>query len=147
MAEDSFRNLVLGSITAMLFVFAILSFYMTVGAGYGKDINSLTTESYDFSAINESLGETATEAKELKRVASSGSGNGAFSLVEGFFDGVGAFFGIAFSMLGFIWNLFDLIIVGTLDLLFSNEIITGTVVALLILAGLFGLFRFLKQGS
>lgn len=147
MAEDSLRNIVLGSIVAMLFVFTIFSFYTSIGSNYGKDTTDLTTEYYDFGEINQSLANTQAEAERLRSIASEGSGTGAFSLVEGFFDGVGAFFGVAFSMFGFVIDLFDLILVGTLNIIFANPIITGTSIAIAILLIIFGIFRFLKQGS
>lgn len=148
MAEDSLRNIVLGSIVAMLFVFAIFSFYTSVGSQYGKDTTALTSDYYDFGEINESLSNTQAEAENLREIASSGSqGGGLLSFVSGFFDGVGAFFGVAFSMFGFVIDLFDLVIVGTMNIIFASPIITGTTVAIVILLIIFGIFRFLKQGS
>lgn len=148
MAEDSFKGLVVGSIMALLFVFAIFTFFTAIGSNYGKDTTSLTNDYYDFSEINQSLGNIQGDAENLRTIASQGSGSGgAFSLVEGFFDGVGAFFSIGFSMFGFIVNLFDFIIVGTLNIIFANAVITGTIIAIVIIVALFGIFRFLKQGS
>jgi hypothetical protein len=146
--EDSFRNLVIGSIMAMLFVFAMFSFFISVGNEYGKDTTELTGDYYDFSDINQSLSETQAEAERLREIVSSSSGSGGvLSYVERFFDGVGAFFGVSFSMFGFIIDLFDLIILGTMNIIFANAIITGTIIAIVILLALFGIFRFLKQGS
>lgn len=148
MAQDNLKELVIGSIMALLFVFSIFSFFITTGNSYGKDTNELTEGYYDFSGINNSLGNIQTEAETLRTIASEGSGTGGlFSLVEGFFDGVGAFFSIAFSMFGFIINLFDFVIVGTMNIIFANAVITGTVIAIVIIITLFGIFRFLKQGD
>lgn len=144
MAEDSFKGMVVGSIMALLFVFAIFSFFITTGNSYGKDTGELTNEYYDFSAINNSLSNVQSEAETLRTIASEG---GSVGFIEGFFDGVGAFFSIAFSMFGFIVNLFDFILVGTLNIIFANAVITGTVIAIVIIVTLFGIFRFLKQGS
>lgn len=148
MGEDSFKTLVIGSIFALLFVATMFLFVNSMGGHYGKDVTSLNTEYYNFSAINSSLDGVKTEAQRLRSIASSNSGNdGVFSLVEGFFDGVGAFFSIGFSMFGFIINLFDFVLVGTLDIIFANPLITGVIVGVVILTALFGIFRFLKQGS
>lgn len=147
MAQDNFRGLVIGSILGLFFVFAILSFYIGVGNEYGKDTTALTNDYYDFSGINNSLSNVQTEAETLRTIANQGGGGGAFSLVEGFFDGVGAFFSISFSMFGFVVNLADFIVVGTLDIIFANPVITGTVIGILIILVLFGIFRFLKQGD
>lgn len=148
MAEDNFKGLVVGSIMALLFVFTIFSFFISTGSNYGKDTNELTGDYYDFSGINNSLSNVQSEAETLRTIASQGSGSGGlFGLVEGFFDGVGAFFSIAFSMFGFIINLFDFIVVGTMNIIFANAVITGTVIAIVIIITLFGIFRFLKQGS
>lgn len=146
MAEDSFRGLVIGSITALLFVFAIFSFFISVGNEYGKDTTELTNDYYDFSGINESLSNIQNEAETLRNISSQSTG-GTFSFVEGFLDGVGAFFSVGFSMFGFIVNLFDFLIVGTFNIIFANPVITGSVIAIVIILALFGIFRFLKQGS
>lgn len=148
MAEDNFRNLVLGSITAMLFVAMMFTFFISMGAEYGKDTSSLTNEYYDFSEINQSLSNVQTQAEIIREVASSGGqSNGLFALVSGFFDGVGAFFSLFFGMFGFVVNLFDFIIVGTLTIIFNNPLLTGTVIAIVIIGGVFGIYRALKQGS
>lgn len=148
MGEDSFKGLVIGSITALLFVFLIFTFFIGVGDKYGKDTSALSNNYYDLSEINQSLSNVQSEAEIMRNVASSsGRSNGAFGLVEGFFDGVGAFFGLFFSMFGFIVNLFDLIVINTLNIIFANAILTGTIVAIIIIGGLFGLYRALKQGS
>jgi hypothetical protein len=148
MAQDSLRNIVLGSVVAMLFVFSVFSFYISIGAEYDKDTSDLTNNYYDFSEINESLSNTQEEAERLREIASEGSDSGGLlSFVSGFFDGVGAFFGVAFSMFVFIIDLFDLILVGTMSIIFANPIITGTAIAIVILLVLFAIFRFLKQGD
>jgi hypothetical protein len=148
MAQDNFKGLVIGSIMALLFVFAIFSFFISVGNEYGADTSELTTKYYDFSGINNSLSNVQEEAETLRTIASTGGNSGGlFSLAEGFFDGVGAFFSIAFSMFDFIINLFDFIIVGTMNIIFANPVITGTVIAIVIIVTLFGIFRFLKQGD
>jgi len=148
MAEDSFKNIVVGSIMALLFVFSIFSFFIATGDNYGKDTSELTGDYYDFSNINNSLTNIQSEAETLREIASQGEGSGGiFSLAEGFFDGAGAFFSIFFSMFGFIVNLFDFIIVGTINIIFANAVITGTVIAIVIIVVLFGIFRALKQGS
>lgn len=148
MAEDSFKGMVIGSIMALLFVFLMFSFFISVGGEYGKDTTSLTNDYYDFSGINQSLSNVQADAENLREIASQGSGSGGtFSLVEGFFDGVGAFFSIAFSMFDFVINLVDFIVVGTINIIFANPVLTGTILAIIIIAVLFGIFRFLKQGS
>lgn len=144
MAQDNFKNIVIGSIMAMLFVFCIFSFFIAVGNDYGADTSELTNGYYDFSAINNSLSNVQAEAETLRSVANQGSNVG---FIEGFFDGVGSFFSIAFSMFGFIVNLFDFIVVGTLNIIFANAVITGTIIAIIIIVTLFGIFRFLKQGD
>lgn len=148
MAEDNFRNLVLGSITAMLFVALMLSFFVIMGNEYDKDTSSLSNDYYDFGEINQSLSNVQDQAEIIRDVASNSGGNGgAFALVQGFFDGVGAFFGLFFGMFGFIVNLFDFVVVGTLNIIFANALVTGTVIAIVIIAGVFGIYRALKQGS
>lgn len=146
MAEDSFKGLVVGSIMALFFVFAILSFAVSTSNSYGKE--DPLDEYYDLSGITENLENIQTQSETLRSVASSGGqSQGVFTLVSGFFDGVGAFFSIGFSMFGFIVNLFDFIIIGTLNIIFANPVFTSVVVGLIIIGALFGIFRFLKQGS
>lgn len=148
MGEDNFRNLVLGSITALLFVMLMFSFFIIMGNEYGKDTSSLTNDYYDFNAINQSLSDVQSQAEIIREVASNGGqSNGLFSLVSGFFDGVGAFFSLFFGMFGFVVNMFDFIVVGTLTIIFNNPLLTGTIIALVIIAGVFGIYRALKQGS
>lgn len=148
MGEDSFKGIVIGSIMALLFVFSIFSFFISTGNNYDKDTSELTGDYYDFSGINNSLANIQTEAETLREIASEGSGSGGlFSLAEGFLDGTGAFFSIFFSMFGFIVNLFDFILVGTINIIFANPVITGTTIAIVIIGVLFGIYRALKQGS
>lgn len=145
--EDSFRNLIIGSILGLLFVFSLFTFVFSTSSDYGKDTTSITEDYYDISGINESLTNVQGDAETFRDIASQGGNDGTFSLVEGFFDGVGAFFGLAFNMFDFVVNLFEFILVGTLNLIFANPLITGVAIAVVIIFALFGLFRFLKQGS
>lgn len=148
MAEDSFRNLVIGSILTLLFVFCIFSFFIATGNEYGADTSELTNGYYDFSAINNSLSEAQASAEEFRQATSQTTeSNSIFGQGVGFFNGVGAFFSVVFKMFGFIVNLFDFIIVGTINIIFANPIITSTVIAIAIILALFGIFRFLKIGS
>lgn len=119
-----------------------------MGTEYEKDTTELTSDYYDFSAINRTLSNVQSDAEDFRTAASNPQGNnGVFSLVVSVFNGVGAFFSIGFSMFGFIVAAFDFIIVGTLAIIFANPILTGSVSAILIILALFGLFRWLKIGS
>lgn len=147
-AEDSFRNLVLGSVLVLLFVFCIFSFFIATGNEYGADTSQLTNGYYDFSAINQTLSETQAQAEEFRTATSQTTeSNSIFGQGIGFFNGVGAFFSVIFKMFGFIVNLFDLILVGTFNIIFGSAVITSTIIAIVILLALFAIFRFLKIGS
>lgn len=143
-----FNKTVIGSILGLLFIFCMLTFFIALANEYDKDPASLSNEYYDFGAINESLANVQAEAEDFRTSASKGSeSSGVFGLVTGFFNGVGAFFGIAFSMFGFISDLFSLGVVGTLNIIFANPIITGTLIGIVIIVVLFAIFRFLKAGA
>lgn len=143
MAEEMFKKIVFGALAIMPFVFLMLGFTFMFALENNKDIGDFGEE-YNYVALNESLGNLQEQAEDFRQIFSQEDDN---NFVSNFLVGAGAFFGIAFSMFGFIIDATDIVLIKSLDLIFANPLISGVIIAMIIILALFGIYRLLKIGD
>ena len=137
--------MIVTSIVVMLFAVLLLAFIFTMANDYGVDTTELQEQGLNYQALNQSLYDTQQDVEEFQQVFQRGN---IFSVVagivvEGIFDIGNDMFRMVFGNGG----LFEIIFIDSARILGIPSIVVGTIIAILILVAIFGLWRLLKQGD
>ena len=142
MAEDSFRNLLFAFILVSVFGLLLLTATTQVANTYEKDTTEVMGGSLSADAFNKSVSGIESDAKSLQDRFEKGN---IFSIVAGIVvEGV---FGIGISMFGLILAPFNLLSNIMIDMFGVPIWVTSVLLGILIMAGIFGIWRLIRIGD
>jgi len=140
--EDYFKNLLFASILVSLFGMLLLTAVVDVGDTYDKDTSEVVGGSLSMDKFNASISDLESEALSLQSRFEKGN---IFSIVAGIVvEGV---FGIGLTMMGLITTPFALVSNIMIDIFHVPAWVTTVLLAMLIMAGIFGIWRLIRIGD
>lgn len=137
---DDYMKLVTTPIIIVLFAFLVLAFAFGVLGGYGKNLPSKTESGYDMASLNSSLSDVQDTANEWQKTFSED--RNIFGTVGLVFSGI---YNVGHSMFTFTWAFFDLIFLGSFQVLGVPSVVMGVIIFMLIMAAIFGLWFVLRR--
>jgi len=142
MAEDSFKNLLFAFILVSVFGLLLLTATTDIAGDYGKDTTEVVGGSLSADGFNKSVSSIESDAKSLQDRFEKGN---IFSIVAGIVvEGV---FGIGISMFGLILAPFNLLSNIMVDMFGVPIWVTSVLLGILIMAGIFGIWRLIRIGD
>lgn len=142
MAEDSFKNLVIGFIVFALFGMLILTAVIEVGTNYDKDLDEFSGGSLSLTKFNNSISNLTTNTNALRVRFEKQS---VWSAIAGVVvDGI---FGIGKDMVGIILLPFSVLSNILEDIFKVPSWVTAVINAILILVIMFSIWRLIKIGD
>lgn len=142
MAEDSFKSILFGFIMATLFATLIITAVNHEGALYGKDTTIVTGGSLNVQNFSANINTVSTNAETLRERFEKQNIFVALGdlVISGVFD-------IAIDMIQMIITPFTLISNILTNVFQIPSFVTKTILGLLILSMLFGIWRLIKVGD
>lgn len=141
MAEDTFKNLIIGFIVFTLFGVLILTAVTQTGNDYGKNMTEVTG-GFQLDKFNQTATAFEEDAKALKTAFDRQS---VWSAIAGVVvEGV---FGIAKDMVNMILIPFDLISDIMMDVLHVPAIVSSVILGVLIISIMFAIWSLIKIGN
>lgn len=141
-AEGDFKNMLFGFILIALFGMLILTAVVQVSNNYNKDATTVVGGSLSINKFNNSIKDVEKDAEALNERFQKGS---IWSAVAGVV--VEGIFGVAKDMITMILLPFDILADIMSDVLGVPTFVTAIILALVIFAGIFGIWRLLKIGE
>ena len=142
MAEDTFKNLLIGFMLVSLFVTLILTVVVQEGNEYGVDYTEITGGALDLESFNDT---TASASETGDNYREQFSKQNVFSSVAGVV--VTGIFDIANSMVSMIITPFTLISNVLTNILHVPTIVTNIIMGVLIMTLIFSLWSLIKVGN
>ena len=142
MADNNFGEYPIKFLLAGLFLVAMLAFGIGIAHNYGQDDTLIKSDKIDFTHLEQQINSTSTDAK---------SWGDAFRS-DNFFIALGnvvlfSVWGVAKLVWTAIITVFTLIIDGSSAVLGIPSMVTGVLLACLIIAVLFSAYKMIKTGE
>lgn len=142
MAEDTFKNFIIGFVLFTLFGMLILSAVVSVGENYGMDTSQVVGGSLSLTKFNNSISGVEDTAKDFK---TSFDRQSVWSALAGVV--VEGIFGIAKDMITMILAPFDLLSDVLSDVIGVPSYVTSVLLGILIISIILSVWRLIKIGD
>lgn len=136
--EDYPKNFLL----AGLFVIAIISFAVILGGNYGQDEALMKSDKIDFSKLETQIGNTSADAQKWGEAFKSDNLFVATGTLVLF-----SIWGIGKLIWGSVTSFTTIFLDGASSVLGLSPIVTGVVMALIIISLMFALWKVIKAGE
>ena len=141
MAENGFRNMVLAFMLFSLMAFLSVNFISTMGTSHGVDTSTIGGESFDIATLNNSV-EGLDDTSESLRKRFEDSTEAGLDIETTL--GIGKIFT---DITTFIFTPFDILGQILHNIIGLPSIVISVFLAILVLVGIFGLWKTFKAGS
>jgi len=136
------KEITILSITLGILVVCIIMFIGGFASHYGVENSSMISEQMNWEGIEERLNTTQQDAKDIENIVSSGS---VFTTIVGLaFVGIWKIIKIVFNS---ILAMFEIIVISARDILHIPSIVTGGIMAIIIITLAFLAYKTLKTGE